>query len=114
MPLAAASPQTVERRIAPRAGVMRDGRVFRPDGLDASVLIADLSDGGARLRPRGAERLPDLFVLADPCTWTAHQAQVVWRRDGELGVRLLRSQSLRGMVPAAFAAAKAFCERGGR
>ena len=111
MSAAAASPQTLERRLAPRASVMRDGRVFRPDGLDASVLIVDVSDGGARLRQRGGERLPDLFVLADPRTFLAHQAQVVWRRDGELGLRLLRSQNLRGVVPSAFAAAKAFCER---
>ena len=107
----AAALQTLERRVVPRVSALRDGRVFRPDGLNASVLIVDLSDGGARLRQRGAEGLPDLFVLADPHTCLAHQAQVMWRRDGELGVRLLRSQSLRGVVPSAFAAAKAFCER---
>lgn len=107
---AAPSLQSLDRRVAPRAAVMRDGQAFRPDGFTASVLILDLSDGGARLRPRGAERLPDLFVLADPKTFLAHQAQVMWRRDGEMGVRLLRSHSLRGMVPGAFLAAKAFCE----
>ena len=107
---AAPALQSLERRALPRAAVMREGRAFRPDGLNASVLIIDLSDGGARLRPRGAERLPDLFVLADPATFLAHQAQVVWRRDGEMGLRLLRSQNLRGVVPGALLAAKAFCE----
>ena len=108
--IAAPTLQSLDRRALPRVSVMRDGRVFRPDGLDASVLIVDLSDSGARLRPRGAEGLPDLFVLADPATFLAHQAQVIWRRDGEMGVRLLRSQSLKGVVPGAFLGAKAFCE----
>ena len=108
-----ASP-VLERRGAARASVMRDGQAFRPDGLAASVLILDLSEGGARLRVRGQVTLPDDFVLADPTTFTAHRARVVWRRDAELGVRLLRAQSLRGVVPGALHPAKAFCERAGR
>ena len=104
----------VDRRVAPRVSALRDGQAFRPDGLAAALLIVDLSDTGARLRMRGGLVLPDDFVLADPHTWTAHRAQVVWRRDAEVGVRLLRSQSLRGVVPGALQPAKAFCERVGR
>lgn len=106
-PLAAAS---VDRRGAARSSVMREGQAFRPDGLSAPVLIVDLSDGGARLRVRGAVRLPDDFVLADPHTFLAHRAEVVWRKEAEVGVRLLRAQDLRGMVPAALLPAKRFCE----
>ncbi len=103
-----------ERRLAPRLSAMRDGQAFRPDGLAAPVLIIDLSDGGARLRLRGGQALPDAFVLADPATWTAHRVQVIWRRDAEVGVRLLKAQNLRGVVPGALQPAKAFCERVGR
>ena len=102
---------STDRRLQPRASVMRDGQAFRPDGLAASVLIVNLSDGGARLRVRGGQTLPDDFVLADPLTFQAHRAAVAWRKDAELGVRLLRSQSLRGVVPGALQPAKAFCER---
>lgn len=101
----------LDRRIQPRELVMRDGQAFRPDGLAASVLIVNLSEGGARLRVRGRQVLPDDFVLADPLTFQAHRASVVWRKDAEVGVRLLRSQSLRGVVPGALQPAKAFCER---
>lgn len=100
-----------DRRLASRATVMRDGQAFRPDGLAAAVLIVNLSDGGARLRVRGGQALPDDFVLADPLTWCAHRARVVWRKDAEVGVRLLKSQNLRGVVPGALQPAKAFCER---
>ncbi len=104
----------LDRRISPRAAVMRDGQAFRPDGLAATVLILNLSDGGARLRVRGGQTLPDDFVLADPLTWLAHRAQVIWRKDAEVGVRLLRSQNLRGVVPGALQPAKTFCESGRR
>lgn len=100
-----------DRRLQPRSSVMRDGQAFRPDGLAASVLIINLSEQGARLRVRGGQTLPDDFVLADPLTFQAHRARVVWRKDAEVGVRLLRSQSLRGVVPGALQPAKAFCER---
>ena len=103
-------PPELNRRLSPRAPAMRDGQAFRPDGLAVSVLIVDLSDTGARVRPRG-QALPDDFVLADPATWLAHRAHVVWRRDAEAGLRLTRSQSLRGVVPGALLPAKAFCER---
>lgn len=103
-----------DRRTQARTPVLRDGRAFRPDGLAASVLIVDLSDGGARLRVRGGQILPDAFVLADPLTFQAHRAAVVWRRDAELGVRLLRSHDLRGVVPGALHPAKAYCQRAGR
>ncbi len=102
------------RRQSPRAAVMRDGQAFRPDGLAATVVIVDLSDEGARLRVRGGQTLPDDFVLADPVTWLGHRARVVWRRDAEVGVRLVKSQSLRGVVPGALQPAKAFCERANR
>lgn len=100
----------LDRRGQPRAKAMRDGQAFRPDGLAASVLIVDLSDAGARLRVRGGQVLPDDFILADPLTFQAHRAAVAWRKDAEVGVRLGRSQSLRGVVPGALQPAKAFCE----
>ena len=100
----------VDRRAAPRSGVMREGQAFRPDGLAAPVLIVDLSESGARLRVRGGVCLPPDFVLADARTWLAHRAQVVWRKDAEVGVRLLRAQDLRGVIPAALLPAKRFCE----
>ena len=112
---APALPQSFEnRRRSPRATVMRDGQAFRPDGLAATVVIVDVSDEGARIRVRGGQVLPDDFVLADPATWLGHRARVVWRRDAEVGVRLLKSQSLRGVVPGALQPAKAFCERASR
>ncbi len=102
------------RRLAPRASTLRDGQAFRFDGLAATILIVDLSDAGARIRVRGGQTLPDDFVLVDPTTWLAHRAQVVWRKDAEVGAKLLKSQSLRGVVPGALQPAKAFCQRSGR
>lgn len=108
--LAAASTVAVDRRTSARTPVMREGQAFRPDGLSAPVLIVDLSEGGARVRVRGGMSLPADFVLVDPHTRLAHRAQVVWRKEAEVGVRLLRAQDLCGMVPAALLPAKRFCE----
>lgn len=103
-----------DRRAHQRTTVMRDGQAFRPDGLAASVLIVDISAGGARIRVRGGHALPDDFVLADPHTFQAHRCTVAWRRDAEVGVRFLRSHNLRGVVPGALQPAKAFCLRAQR
>ena len=98
-----------DRRDTPRILVMREGLAFRPDGLAATVLIVDLSSGGARLRSRG-QAVPNDFALVDPMTWLVHSATIMWRRDSEVGVKLMRSQSLRGQIGPALSPARRFCE----
>ena len=111
---ASASDSTVDRRVDPRVTAMRNGQVLRPDRLPADILIVDLSERGARLRVRGGLLLPRNFALVDPRTWLAHSARVIWRKDAEVGVRLLKSQNLRGLVPGALEAGKAFCASANR
>ena len=101
-----------ERRAAPRASALREGRLMTVQGLGPIVLIVDLSVTGALVRMRTSLTLPQDVVLLDRLTMMAHRATVVRRQELDLGLRFIRSQSLSGQTPPALAAAKAWVTAG--
>lgn len=60
------------------------------DAKPVRCVLWDLSEGGARLAPAQASKLPDIFTLILDKT-TAHRASVVWRKGPLVGVRFLLS-----------------------
>ncbi len=104
-----------DRRLEPRSPARARGVVVAP-GLELPCLIVDLSNTGARLRLDRNLALPNRILLVDMAGATAVEAEVVWRKGQEAGVkRSGAGASLRGLVPSRLAAARAaFLRAGGR
>lgn len=104
-----------DRRLEPRSTANSRGLVVA-SGLEMACLILDLSGSGARLRLDRNLALPDRVVIIDIAQATAVEAEVVWRKGQEAGVkRSGPASSLRGLVPSRLAAARAaFLRAGGR
>jgi hypothetical protein len=91
-------------RVQPAAKVERSDRqrtILRGKvvfGLLASrsldCVIRDLSPSGAKIRLAGPELLPNVVWLLDLCRGQASEAQVVWARDRDAGLKFLRTRSL--------------------
>jgi hypothetical protein len=60
------------------------------DAKPLRCVLWDVSEGGARLAPAQANKLPDTFTLILDKT-TAHRCRVVWRKGPLVGVRFLLS-----------------------
>jgi len=81
--------ETHERRQHPRIEVLNPAKILMADSDTPMVcLVIDWSLGGARLRPYVPEGCPDRFQLH---TQDGRESlcMVVWRRNGELGVKFL-------------------------
>ncbi|MBW8304382.1 MAG: PilZ domain-containing protein [Brevundimonas sp.] len=104
-----------DRRLEPRSPANARGVVVAP-GLELACLIVDLSNSGARLRLDRNLALPGRIVIVDIAQATAVEAEVVWRKGQEAGVkRLGAASSVRGLVPSRLAAARAaYLRAGGR
>ena len=104
-----------DRRLQPRSSASARGVVVAP-GLELACLIVDQSVSGARLRLDRNLALPARVVIVDIAQATAVEAEVVWRKGQEAGVkRTGAASSLRGLVPSRLAAARAaFLRTGGR
>jgi hypothetical protein len=78
-----------ERRQHPRIEVLNPAKILMPGHESPMVcLVVDWSLGGARLRPYEPERCPDHFQLHTQDGGES-LCEVVWRRDGQLGVKFL-------------------------
>lgn len=104
-----------DRRLQPRSPANARGLVVSP-GLELPCLIVDQSSSGVRLRLDRNLALPNRILLIDMAGATAVEADVVWRKGQEAGVkRSGAAASLRGLVPSRLAAARAaFLRAGGR
>lgn len=78
-----------ERRANPRRVVDCPGSIVPGAGAHAlDCLVADISDGGARLVVPGG--VPEEFSLViNDGTGAEHSCRVVWRLDDEVGVEFL-------------------------
>ena len=102
-----------DRRLETRSPANARGVVVAP-GLELACLIVDQSNTGVRLRLDRALALPARVVLIDVAQATAVEAEVVWRKGQEAGVkRGGAASSLRGLVPSRLAAARAALLRAG-
>ena len=104
-----------DRRHEPRSTAKARGLVVSP-GLELPCLIIDESNSGCRLRLDRNLALPPRILLIDLPQASAGEAEVMWRKGLEAGVRRAGSAaSLRGLVPSRLAAARAaFLRAGGR
>ena len=104
-----------DRRLETRSPANARGVVVAP-GLELACLIVDQSNTGVRLRLDRALALPARVVLIDVAQATAVEAEVVWRKGQEAGVkRSGAASSLRGLSPSRLAAARdALMRAGGR
>ena len=102
-----------DRRLETRSPANARGVVVAP-GLELACLIVDQSNTGVRLRLDRNLALPARVVLIDVAQATAVEAEVVWRKGQEAGVkRSGAASSLRGLVPSRLAAARAALLRAG-
>ena len=104
-----------DRRLETRSPANARGIVVAP-GLELACLIVDQSNTGVRLRLDRNLALPARVVLIDVAQATAVEAEVVWRKGQEAGVkRSGAASSLRGLIPSRLAAARdALMRAGGR
>ena len=104
-----------DRRLETRSPANARGIIVAP-GLELPCLIVDQSNTGVRLRLDRNLALPGRIVLVDIAQATAVEAEVVWRKGQEAGVRRAgAASSLRGLVPSRLAAARdALLRAGGR
>ena len=104
-----------DRRLETRSPANARGLIVSP-GLELPCLIVDQSGSGVRLRLDRNLALPDRIVLIDMALASAVEAEVVWRKGQEAGVkRSGAAASLRGLVPSRLAAARAaYLRAGGR
>ncbi len=103
-----------DRRFEPRSAANTRAVVVAP-GLELSCLIIDHSQTGLRLRLDRNLALPDQVQVIDLVRAVVMEAEVVWRKGQEAGVKQRSQSSLRGLVPSRLAAARdAFLRAGGR
>ena len=88
-----------DRRAATRLVVRLEARLF-PGGRPC--LIKDFSLKGARVELVGHESAPDDLVLVVWGTGQAFEAQAVWWRGSEIGVRFIRTCELSRPAPLTF------------
>jgi len=87
-----------ETRTAPRRRVLRSGRLTYGEGMSADCPIRDESATGARISV-GAHPLPREVLLVCVSTGVAYEAQVIWRRGQDAGVRFGRRHQLDRATP---------------
>lgn len=103
-----------DRRATPRRALNARGVVCGAD-VEVACLIADLSDGGMRVRMDRGSALPREVVVVDIAEAIAYPAEVVWQRGQEAGLRQTGAKSLRGLAPARLVPARdAWLRAGGR
>jgi two-component system, OmpR family, response regulator len=69
--------------------VLRGRIVFNNRFSTMDCVVRDISPTGARLQLAGGEVLPPVFELSLPLRSRHHQAEIVWRRGKECGVRFI-------------------------
>ncbi len=104
------SPQ--DRRFEPRSAANARAVVVAP-GLELPCLIVDHSAAGLRLRLDRNLALPNQVQVIDVARGVALEAEVVWRKGQEAGLKQRGESSLRGLVPSRLAAARAAFLRAG-
>lgn len=101
-----------DRRFEPRSAADTRAVVVAP-GLELSCLILDRSPTGLRLRLDRNLALPGQVQVVDLARAVALEAEVVWRKGQEAGLKQRGQSSLRGLIPSRLSAARAAFLRAG-
>ena len=89
-----------ERRVERRRRVLLFGRLSDATGAKLTdCAISNLSLSGAQVRPYTEKSFPRLVYLLEAKTHTAHLAEIVWQRDGRLGLSFRETFDLDGDIP---------------
>ena len=93
-------PPIVEARKSPRKRVILGGKVvYNEGGFSQDCRIRDVSDGGARVVLSPGSVIPTRVVLIDTRNAVAYEAEVIWMKAPEFGLKFLTKHSLRGHLP---------------
>jgi len=93
-------PPIVEARKSPRKRVILGGKIVYNEGtFSADCRIRNISETGAGIALAPGIVIPTRVVLIDIRNAVAYEAEVVWLRAPEFGLRFLSKHSLRGDVP---------------
>jgi hypothetical protein len=103
-----------DRRFEPRSPANARAVVVAP-GLELTGVIIDHSRTGLRLRLDRTLALPARVQVIDIARGVVLEAEVIWRKGHEAGLKQGGESYLRGLVPSRLAAARAaFLRAGGR
>jgi hypothetical protein len=103
-----------DRRFEPRSPANARAVVVAP-GLELAGVIIDHSRTGLRLRLDRTLALPARVQVIDIARGVVLEAEVIWRKGHEAGLKQGGESYLRGLVPSRLAAARAaFLRAGGR
>ena len=69
-------------------------------------VVRDQSDTGLRIQMMSSNIPPTSVQLVNLVSGYAHDVKVVWQKDREFGLKIVRSHDLRGLAPAALQTAK--------
>ena len=69
-------------------------------------IVRDQSDTGLRIQMLSGATPPVSVQLVDLASGYAHDAKVVWQKDREFGLKIVKSHDLRGLATAALQTAK--------
>ena len=91
---------TVEGRKTVRRRVLLAGKVIYNEGtFTLDCRIRDLSEGGARIILPVGQVIPTRVVLLDVRARIAYDAEVVWMKSPEIGLKFLGKYALAGQLP---------------
>ena len=94
VPPVSTSTEPSDQRGAARRRVLLSGKLAYGNGFSADCLIRDQSETGARVVV-STELIPHDLVLIFVTQATAYEAEVVWRRGNEVGLRLGHAHALK-------------------
>ena len=78
------------RKVLPRKRTLKKGRiVFNERRSTIDCTVRNLSAQGALLLVATLVGIPDSFDLTIDSDMARHRASVVWKRDGQLGVKFV-------------------------
>jgi hypothetical protein len=92
------SPNPSDNRTASRRRVLLSGKLAYGDGFSSDCRIREQSETGARIIV-SADLLPREVVLVCVTAGMAYEAEIMWRRGKEAGLKLGRSYPLKNENP---------------
>ena len=89
-----------ERRGARRRRVLLFGRISDATGSQTTeCAISNLSVSGAQVRLYIDQSFPSLIYLLNAKTHTAHLSEIIWHRDGRMGLNFRETYDLEKDIP---------------
>ncbi len=94
-----------DRRAGARTAMQHPAKVLC-GAFAWDCVVRDQSDTGLRIQMLSSAIPPATVQLVDLVSGYAHDVKVVWQKDREFGLKILRSHDLRGLAPASLQTAK--------